>query len=190
MERSNFESKQLPLKPKILFPTLRRWWTYDDHALCIAWSILGDSHQDGIQGEYIRKLLTNCWPAEDRNDLWRCSGTFDRIWWLVTLFTGISLNISGWLWSTSVGSSAMNNPDIFQISHGEHKIKSRVPRFFNSLWISSVPLSVPSGGVENIDDTADPEELLCISVCAFACGFVVESWALWRACRKHWSSVR
>lgn len=69
----------------------------------------------------------------------------------------------------------MNNPDIFQISHGEHKIKSHVPRFFNSLWISSVPLSVPSGGVENIDDAADPEELLCISARAFACGFVVES---------------
>lgn len=69
----------------------------------------------------------------------------------------------------------MNDPDIFQIGHGEHKIKSRVPRFFSSLWISLVPPSVPSGGAENIDDAADPEELLRISVRAFACSFVVES---------------
>ena len=69
----------------------------------------------------------------------------------------------------------MNDPDILQTGHGEHKMKSRVPRSFSSFWASLVPPSVPGGGAEIVDDAADPSELLRISFCASACSFVVES---------------
>lgn len=71
----------------------------------------------------------------------------------------------------------MNDPEILQTGHGEHKMKSWVPRSFSSLWASLVPPSVPGGGagIGVTGDFADPDELLRICIRASAWSFVVES---------------